>query len=211
MSSLTHIVGQTSGTSHLLKVDSNGKLGVNDTTAQSTLSSINSALGSSLTTSDTTAHSKLDTINSSLGGTLAVSDSTARASLSAIQSSVAGTLQVASASTLAVSAPAVSTTSSSLASATSVASGSTWNSASVDLNAVVNYVILGSSTDISAQITTELSVDGSNWSKSNETPVYLSNGVFVSHQSSQARYVRFNYANSSGGAKTITMHISYKV
>ncbi len=211
MSSLTHIVGQTSGASHLLKVDANGKLGVNDATAQSTLSSINSALGGSLSTSDTTAHTKIDAINTTLGNGISVADATARTSLSAIQSSVAGTLQVASASTLSVSAPAISTTSTSLANAVSVADSATFNSSSVDLGAVKEFVILGISTDMSAQITTELSVDGSTWRRSNETPVYVSNGVFVSHQSSQARYVRFNYANSSGGAKTITLDISYKV
>ena len=211
MSSLTHIVGQTAGASHLLKVDSNGKLGVNDATAQSELSSINTALSGSLTTSDITAHTKIDAITTALGGSLSVSDSASQGSLSAIQSSVAGTLQVASASTLSVSAPAISTTSSSLASALSVADSSTFTSSSVDLDAVKDFVILGITSDTSAQITTELSVDGSNWRQSSETPLYVSNGVFVSHQSSHARYVRFSYVNSSGGPKTMTMDISYKV
>tara|TARA_R110000822_G_scaffold26049_13_gene78823 strand:- start:289 stop:855 length:567 start_codon:yes stop_codon:yes gene_type:complete len=187
--SLSHIVGQDSGISNLLKVDSNGKLGVNDSLAQSSLSSISSTLSSSLN----------------------VNDSTSQSSLSTISSTLAGTLQVASASTLSVSAPALSTTSSSLASSDSVTDSSTFTSASTDLNAVKDFVVLGSSSDTSAQIKVEVSVDNSNWLASDETPIYSNNGIFVSHQSSQARWVRFTYTNSSGSPKTITMDISYKV
>jgi hypothetical protein len=75
-------------TSNALKMDlasaSHGALNVNDSTAQSSLSSINSALGGTLNVSDSTAQSTLSSINSALGGSLTVSDSTAQASLSTI-------------------------------------------------------------------------------------------------------------------------------
>ena len=202
MSSLLQIVGQTSGVSHLLAVDSNGKLGINDSTAQGSLSSIASSVGGTLSVSDATAQGSLTNIASSVGGTLVVSDSTAQGSLSSIASSVGGTLSVSS--------PAISTTSVSLASAVSVADSGTFTSASNDLGAVKEYVILGSSADTSAQIKTEISVDGSTWIENSEVSVYLNNGVFTSHQKSLARYVRFVYNNQSGGAKTITMDISHK-
>ena len=188
MSSLLQIVGQTSGVSHLLKVDSNGKMGVTD-------SAVATALAGSLTVADSA-------VATALAGSLTVSDSTAQGSLSAIASSVGGTLSV--------SAPALSTTNSSLASAQSVASSTTFTSASQDLGGVKEFVILGSVTDSSAQIKTELSVDNSNWIENNEVSVYVNGGVFVAHQKSLARYVRFTYSNSSGVASTLTMDVSHK-
>jgi len=77
-----------------LEVDANNKLSVSDSIAQSSLSSINTALAGTITTSDITAQSSLSSIDLALGGTLTVSDTTAQTSLSAIQSSVGGTLTV---------------------------------------------------------------------------------------------------------------------
>ncbi len=141
-------------------------------------------------------------VATALAGSLTVSDTTAQSSLSSIASSVGGTLSV--------SAPALSTTSSSLASSQSVAAAGTFTSASQDLNTVKEYVILGTVTDSSAQIKTEVSVDNSNWVENNEVSVYVNNNVFVAHQKSLARYVRFTYTNNSGGAVTLTMDVSHK-
>lgn len=77
-----------------LQVDGSNKLSVNDATAQSSLSSINSALGGTLTVADSTAQSSLSSINLALGGTLQTSNLTAEGSLANIESSVAGTLTV---------------------------------------------------------------------------------------------------------------------
>lgn len=184
MSGLSQIVGTSAGQSNLLLVDSNGKIGVNDATAQSSLASIDTALGGTL----------------SVGGL----------NLSSIDSALQGTLQVASASTLSVSAPAISTTSANLAAAQSVSDGATFTSASQDLNDVKDLAVFGSSTDTTAQIVVEVSANNSDFFVSEENPVYVNNGVYVRTMSSQVRYMRFKYTNSSGGTKTITMNVSYK-
>ena len=77
-----------------LEVDSSNKLSVKDATAHTTLSSINSALGGTLTVSDSGNSLTLSSIDSSLSGTLTVSDSTAQSSLSNIDSALASTLSV---------------------------------------------------------------------------------------------------------------------
>lgn len=81
-----------------LQVDGSNKLSVNDATAQLSLSSINSALGGTLTVADSTAQSSLSSINLALGGTLQTSNLTAESSLANIESSVAGTLAVSDSS-----------------------------------------------------------------------------------------------------------------
>jgi|11_taG_2_1085331.scaffolds.fasta_scaffold29129_3 hypothetical protein len=85
-------------TSNALKMDlasaSHGALNVNDSTAQSSLSSINSSLSGTLNVSDSTAQSSLSSISSSVSGTLSVSDSTAQSSLSSINSALSGSLTV---------------------------------------------------------------------------------------------------------------------
>jgi hypothetical protein len=77
-----------------LQVDSSNQLSVNDSTAQSSLSSINTALGGTLTVSNSISESSLSNIETTLSGTISVSDSTAALSLSSIESSLAGTLVV---------------------------------------------------------------------------------------------------------------------
>ena len=91
-----------------------GTLNVSDSTAQSSLSSINSAVSGTLNVSDSTAQGSLGTIatntssanttlssiDSSLSGTLNVVDSSANSTLSSIDSSLSGTLQVSSSATI---------------------------------------------------------------------------------------------------------------
>lgn len=77
-----------------LQVDSSNQLSVNDSTAQSSLSSINTALGGTLTVSNSISESSLSNIETTLSGTISTSDSTAALSLSSIESSLAGTLVV---------------------------------------------------------------------------------------------------------------------
>ena len=57
----------------MLQVDGSNQLSVKDS-ANTTLSSINSALGGTLTVSDSTAHTKLTSIASALAGTPTVSE-----------------------------------------------------------------------------------------------------------------------------------------
>lgn len=84
----------------VLEVDTNCKLSVNDSTAQASLSAMNGKITacdtSSLATSalQTAGNSSLTSINSALGGTLVVSDSTAQSTLSSINSALGGTLTV---------------------------------------------------------------------------------------------------------------------
>lgn len=92
MSSLVFVRDTTNNKNVPLQVDGSNKLSVNDSTAQSTLSTISSTLSGGLSVNDSTAQSSLSAIETSVGGTLVVSDTVAQTTLSSISSSVSGTL-----------------------------------------------------------------------------------------------------------------------
>lgn len=66
---------------------------VSDTTARTSLSSIDTKLSGTLNVADATARTSLAAIDTKLGGTINVSDSTARTSLSAIDTKLGGTIK----------------------------------------------------------------------------------------------------------------------
>ena len=192
-----------------LEVDASNKLSVSDSTAQSSLSTINSTLGGTLTVSDTTAQSTLSSINSALGGSITVSDSTAQSSLSNIEASVGGTLTVADSTaqghlsnihtalsgTLTTSS-GVSRTNGNLAVAASITNGDV--SASVDANNFKNAIVMGN-LGASGDITVQVSNDNSVWYEDSTSNFYSNYSTYdvAGRFECPARYWRVKY-NVSG-------------
>ena len=192
-----------------LEVDASNKLSVSDSTAQSSLSTINSTLGGTLTVSDTTAQSTLSSINSALGGSITVSDSTAQSSLSNIEASVGGTLTVADSTaqghlsnihtalsgTLTTSS-GVSRTNGNLAVAASITNGDV--SASVDANNFKNAIVMGN-LGASGDITVQVSNDNSVWYEDSTSNFYSNYSTYdvAGRFECTARYWRVKY-NVSG-------------
>lgn len=192
-----------------LEVDASNKLSVSDSTAQSSLSTINSTLGGTLTVSDTTAQSTLSSINSALGGSITVSDSTAQSSLSNIEASVGGTLTVADSTaqghlsnihtalsgTLTTSS-GVSRTNGNLAVAASITNGDV--SASVDANNFKNAIVMGN-LGASGDITIQVSNDNSVWYEDSTSNFYSNYSTYdvAGRFECTARYWRVKY-NVSG-------------
>ncbi len=188
-----------------LEVDANNKLSVSDSSAQSSLSTINSTLGGTLTVSDSTAQSSLSSINSALGSTLTVSDSTAQGSLSSINSALGGTLSVsdsAAQSTLTsintalsgtlTTSSGVSRTNGNLSVSASVTNGDV--TSSVDANNFKHAIIFGN-LGASGDVVIQVSNDNSNFTE-------VSNDNFYSNYSTYdvsgrfectARYWRVKY------------------
>ena len=94
MSALIYVRDTVSNKNVPLEVDSTNQLSVNDTAANSKLSTISSTLSAGLVVNDTTSQSSLANIETSVAGILTVSDSTSQSSLSNIETSVAGVLSV---------------------------------------------------------------------------------------------------------------------
>lgn len=101
-SSGTLNVSDSTAQSSLSNIDSTltGGIIVNDIVSQGELSTISSTLTGTLNVSDTTAQGSLSSIDSALLGTLSVSDGIAQGSLSSINTALAGTLQVSSSATI---------------------------------------------------------------------------------------------------------------
>jgi hypothetical protein len=153
-------VPQTEITNTSIAITSSGTLNVSDSTAQSSLSSINTAvsgtlnvsdstaqgslatiatntgaLSSTLTVSDSTAQTSLATIvtnTNALSSTLNVSDSTAQSSLSSINTALSGTLSVSASST-------INGSTGNLFNASSVSNGT--QSSNVDLSSYTKHTI----------------------------------------------------------------------
>ncbi len=228
MSGMIQIVGKSSGVSNLLSVDSSGRVVVKDadnitqTTAINTkLSAIDAVLDNSLVqqTACATDLAALEVLqtggNASLSAiatdaaALEVLQTSTNAVLSTIETSNAA-IQSAVEGTLSVSAPAISTTSTVLENATSVANMATETTPSVDVGAVRRVAFFGSLDDSSAVIKVEVSADNSTFYENTEQAIYLSSDNFFRTIDIDARYVRLKYENSSGAAKTWTAIASYK-
>ena len=124
-------------------------------------------------------------------------------SLNAIQAAVEGTVSV--------SAPAVTTTSSILKNAVSVATATTETSASIDLNDVKKMSIFGSLNDTTGNIVIEVSHDNTTFYEKTDDSVYINSLFFFNKEIEvSARYIRFKYQNDSGVASVWTLHSSYK-
>lgn len=123
--------------------------------------------------------------------------------LDAISASLSGTL--------AVSAGTISAVNTVVISGASVANMATENSSSVDITGSRSCSIFGNLTDTSGSIKVQVSLDNSNWiEKTDDYITMSSSGDFHKLVSSDVRYVRISYANSSGSAQTITANISVK-
>ena len=199
-----------------LEVDSSNKLSVKDATAQSTLSSINLALGGTLTTSNVTAEGSLSNIESSVSGTLSTSDSAAQGSLSSINTALGGTLTVSDStaqSTLnnihtalsgtITTSSGVSRTNGNLSVSATVTNGDV--SSSVDANLFKNALVFGN-LGASGDITIQVSNDNSNWYEDSNSNFYSNYSTYdvAGRFECTARYFRIKY-NISG---TVTIRYS---
>ena len=146
-------VPQQEITNTSIAITAAGTLNVSDSTAQTSLSNIESSVAGTLSVEDTTAQSSLNNIESSLSGTLNVSDSTAQTSLSDIVTAVQGTLSVSGSVT-------INGSRTNLAAAASVSAGGF--SSVVDVSAYTkNSVYIQSSTSDNIEIW--WSPDGTNY------------------------------------------------
>lgn len=228
MSGILQIVGQTSGVSHLLSIDSGGRALLKDadnitqTTAINTkLTAIDAVLDNSLVqqtacATDLAAIEVLQTAgNASLSAiatdaaALEVLQTSTNAVLSTIETSNAA-IKTAVEGTLSVSAPAISATSAVLENATSVADSATETTPSTDVGAVRRVALFGSIDDSSGSIKVEVSADNSTFYQNTEQTIYVESDKFYKTIELDARYVRFKYTNGSGSAKTWTAILSYK-
>lgn len=113
--------------------------------------------------------------------------------------------------TLSVSAPVITTTASTLKSAVSVANSATETTSSLDMGGVRNVMVLGGLDDTTGQIKVLVSSDDSNFYENSEQAIFVnSSGEYAKTMAIDARYVRFSYTNSSGGAKVLTLIASFK-
>tara|TARA_R110001606_G_scaffold387131_2_gene551553 strand:- start:1098 stop:1760 length:663 start_codon:yes stop_codon:yes gene_type:complete len=219
MSGIVQIVGQTSGVSHLLSVDSNGKLLSSDTVLLAKNAEIEVscdailAKNTELLTKNSEIEVSCDAIlaknteiltkNSEIEVSMDALILANHADLIAIDATLGGTLSV--------SAPAISAVASALKSAQSVATETTEITSSLDMNGVRNVMIFGSLTDTSGSIKTQVSSDDSTFYDNSEQTVYMdSSGHFGKTMSIDARYVRWSYENTSGTAKVWTLVSSTK-
>jgi hypothetical protein len=193
MSGMFQIVGQSSGVSSLLAVDSSGRAVVRDadnitqTTAVNTkLTAIDAVLDNSLTQ------------QTSVNANLAILET----SNQAIKTAVEGTL--------AVSAPTITTSISTLANNVSVVDSATQTTASVDLGGVRTCAVFGDLSDGSANIKVEVSADDSVFYENSEQTIYISGTDYYRQMTIDARYIRLSYTNSSGAAQTWNAILSRK-
>jgi len=136
-----------------IAITSSGTLNVSDSTAQTSLSNIESSVSGTLLVEDTTAQGTLSNIENSLTATLVVEDITAQSSLADIVTAVQGTLSVSA-------SVAIAGSRSNLSNAASVLSGD--NSTAVDVSGYSkNTVYIDSTT--ADRIDLFWSPDGSNW------------------------------------------------
>lgn len=235
MSGIIQIVGQTSGVSHLLAVDSSGAIKSADASLLSKNTEIevscdailaknteilakNAEIETSVDALIAANHTDLVALEASADALIAANhtdlvaiEASADALIAANHTDLVA-INSTLGGTLSVSAPVISTTSSVIENATSVVSGSTELSSSVDAGAVRRVAVFGSLDDTSGVIKVQVSADNSTFYENSEQSVYVdsSSNQFYKTIELDARYVRLSYENSSGGAKTWTAILSYK-
>lgn len=219
MSGIMQIVGQSSGVSHLLGVDSGGKLLCGDSALLAKNSEIEVSCDAILAKNteilaknteievsadailakNTEILSKNTEIEVSMDALIAANHT----DLLAINSTLGGTLSV--------SAPAITASSSVLVNAVSVADSATHTSSSLDLNTARSVMVMGNLADTGGSIKVSVSADDSTYYENSEQTIFsASNGDFAKTMNIDARYVKFSYTNSSGSAKTLTLISSFK-
>ncbi len=214
MSGIIQIVGQSSGVSSLLAVDSSGRAVVRDadnitqTTAINTaLATIDGVLDNSLV-QQTAVNTALATIDGVLDNSL-VQQTAVNTALGTLETSNQA-IKTAVEGTLSVSAPTITTSISTLANAVSVADSATQTTASVDLGGVRRCGVFGDLPDSSANIKVQVSADDSTFYDNTEQTIYIDGSAYYKTIEMDARYVRLEYTNSSGSAKTWTAILSRK-
>tara|TARA_R110002126_G_scaffold268823_2_gene412389 strand:+ start:1078 stop:1737 length:660 start_codon:yes stop_codon:yes gene_type:complete len=213
MSALIYVRDTVSNKNVPLEVDSTNQLSVNDTAANSKLSTISSTLSAGLVVNDTTSQSSLANIETSVAGILTVSDSTSQSSLSNIETSVAGVLSVSDTtaqSTLSsidtklagtiVTSSGVSRTNGNIAVASAVINGDV--STAIDGN-LFNKVMVFGNLGASGDITIQVSNDSTNWYEDGNSNFWSNSTVYdvAGRFDNTARYWRVKY-NISG---TVTL------
>ncbi len=215
MSGIVQIVGQSSGVSKLLVVNSSGQAVMNDpdnitqTTAINTkLTAIDGVLDNSLI-QQTAVNTALSTIDAVLDNSL-IQQTAVNTGLATLETSNQA-IKTAVEGTLSVSAPALTTSSVVLENATSVATANTETTASTDLGGVRNVSVFGSLDDTTGDIKVEVSADNSSFFENSEQTIFInSSNNYCKSMPIDARYVRFKYQNDSGSAKVWTCVISSK-
>ena len=215
MSGIVQIVGQTGGVSKLLSVDSAGRAVVRDADNIAQTTAINTALGTidgvldNSLIQQTAVNTALSTIDGVLDNSL-IQQTAVNTGLATLETSNQA-IKTAVEGTLSVSAPALTTTSVVLESATSVADAGVELTASTDLGGVRNISIFGSLDDTTGNIKVEVSADNSTFFENSEQTVFIdSSNNYCKSMPIDARYVRFKYTNGSGSAKVWTCVISSK-
>lgn len=200
----------------IVDISSSAVVSVNDSTAQSSLSSLDTKITtcdtSSLATSanQNSANGLLTSIDSALGSTLIVdgSSSTQPISGSVTVSSVtdtvavSGTVSVSSISgtvSTTTTAPSVSGSNNNHLSSQSVTSS--YQSTGFDVSSASRFSIMGNTTDSSNSILVEFSPDNTNWYRAN-TELYPAwsdptspYDFYSSFEGACVKYVRLNFAN----------------
>ncbi len=214
MSGILQIVGQSSGVSSLLSVDSSGRAVVRDadsitqTTAVNTkLTAIDAVLDNSLI-QQTAVNTNLTAMDAVLDNSL-VQQTAVNTALATLETSNQA-IKTAVEGTLAVSAPTITTSVSTLANAVSVAAAATQTTASVDLGGVRTCAVFGDLSDASANIKVEVSADDSVFYENSEQTIYISGTDYYKQMTIDARYIRLSYTNGSGGAQTWNAILSRK-
>ena len=226
MSGIVQIVGQSAGVSHLLSVDSSGKIASGDSLVLAKNTEIlaknseievscdailakNTEILAKNTELEVTADAILAKNTEVLAKNTEIEISVDalvlanHVDLDAINTTLQGTLSV--------SAPVLSATSFTVSNAVSVADSVTETTVSNDIALARRVMIMGNLSDTSGSIVIEVSIDNSTFYEDTEQAVYTdASGNFGKSINLDARYIRFKYTNSSGAAQTLTLLMSYK-
>ena len=159
------------------------------TTNNSSLTTINSTLGGTLTVSDSTAQASLSSINSALGSTLTVSDTTAQTTLSSIDTRLAGTIATSTSLSVTKGETTVSN-------AASVVNGDL--SSSHDARSNRKLGIFGTTTDTANNIEIHVSQDNSTYYKYGNSDLYpASDGSFSGFLEAPFKYIKLKYLGNA--------------
>lgn len=228
MSGITQIVGQSSGVSSLLAVDSTGQLLSKDAASITQITGVNTKLTAIDTVLDNSLVklAAIETLNTAGNASTAamvvdlaaieILNTAGNASTAAMVVDLAAieikqtAIASALAGTLAVSSPTLSTTNSLLRDNVSVAADATSTTSSVDLGGVRRCAIFGGLGDNSANLKIQVSADDSNFFDNTEQTVYITGGEYYKSIDLDARYIRVSYTNESGSAKDWTLNLSRK-
>lgn len=191
---IIHILDSSSGKARPLQLTSN-VLSVNDSAARTSLSNIDSSLGSTLTVSDATAQSSLSNIESYVSGTLAVSDSTAQSTLSSINTALGGTITTTT---------AVTKSATQISNGQSVVSGD-FSTSSHNCSSERELVIVGTNTDMSNNVDIWVSNDNSTYYKHGNFSMYPdSSGNFSVALDCPFKYIKLKF-NGTGTVTALVM------